>query len=171
MQRPSSGRTPSATCPLLRPSCPAFASGAQRSRPAGGPEERSTQLGLYPGCLGPGAGRRGPEGRRPASPAGSQLPRLARHGASSPPPPARQPARSPAHSGTPPGLDTKSALSGDPQKADQGSWLAAGTPAPPGPPRTQVPVLPPAGSQASDPADDLIATSKSGLVDKNPFYR
>lgn len=96
-------------CPLPRPSCLALASGAQRSRPAGRgePEERSTQLGLYPGCLGPGAGRRGLEGRRPASPAGSQLPRLARRGASSPPPPARQPARSPAHSGTPPGLDTR----------------------------------------------------------------
>lgn len=55
-----------------------------------GPEERSTQLGLYPGCLGPGARHRGPEERRPASPAGSQLPRLAQHGASEPPLPARQ---------------------------------------------------------------------------------
>lgn len=43
------------------------------------------------------------------------------------------------------------------------------TPAPPGPPRTRVPVLPPAGSQASGPADDLMSTSLSGFVDNAHF--
>lgn len=59
------------------------------------------------------------------------------------------------------------AQSGEPQKGDRGSWRQAETPTLPGPPRAQIPVLPPAGSQASGPADDLISTS--GLADKAHF--
>lgn len=131
-----------------------------------GPEERSTQLGLYPGCLGPGARHRGPEGRRPASPAGSQLPRLAQHGASRPPLPASQRVARPTLAPLP--FCTLERTEQRPAERGSGCWRRAETPAPPGLPRTQVPVLPPAGSQASGPADDLISTSNSEL-DKAHF--
>lgn len=93
--------------------------------PKRGPEERLSQLGLYPGCPGPGARRRGPEGWKPASPAGSQRPRLALHGAPSPPPPVSQRAARPTLASRP-AWAPKRAQSGDQPKGARGTGTGGG---------------------------------------------
>lgn len=97
--------------------------------------------------LRPGGVEAGVSRWLPASPARSA--RRGQHASAS------QAARGPAHSGTLPGPGTEALRERSPAEADAGSRHGMRTPAPPGPPGTRVPVLPPAGSQASGPADDL----------------